>query len=307
MVKKTLQVNLGNWILDNPLIPASGTFGYGLEHQQYYDINKLGSFAFKGTTLLPRYGNELPRIAEFNHGMINAVGLQNPGVDHVIKQELTSLKKFYKKQVIANVAATTIEDFVTIVKKLNKENIVAIYEINVSCPNVDKGAMKFDCNPNDLEKLIKSLKPVAQKPIYIKLSPRVSDIVLMATTAEKAGADGLVLINTVPGMSIDINTRRPLLGNKVGGCSGSAIKPIALRSVYLCYQAVKIPIIGCGGVMNSEDLIEMMMAGASAVEIGTANLIDPYACLNILNDLPNAMKKYNIKDIKDIIGVAHAK
>jgi dihydroorotate dehydrogenase (NAD+) catalytic subunit len=293
--------------LDNPLIPASGTFGYGLDYQEYYDINVLGSFSCKGTTLEPRYGNELPRIAEYDGGMINAVGLQNPGVDHVLEHEFKELKKFYHKKIIANIAATTIEDFVAIIKKLNQQSIIAIYEINVSCPNVHKGAMKFDSNPVDLTRLIKTIKPIALKPIYIKLAPQVTNIVEMALTAQNAGADGLVLINTVPGMRINLDTRKPLLANTVGGCSGGAIKPMALRAIYLCYLAVNIPIIGSGGVMNAQDVIEMMMAGATAVEIGTANLIDPYAGKKILTDLPKVMAKYKINNLRDIIGVAHGK
>jgi dihydroorotate dehydrogenase (NAD+) catalytic subunit len=237
--------------------------------------------------------------------MINAIGLQNPGVDHIIKYELPQLKKIYHKKVIANIAATDIEGYVEIIKKLNNQSIIAIYEVNVSCPNVDKGCMKFDEDPSSLSILVKTIKKIAKKPIYIKLSPRVTNIVLMAKTAEDNGADGVVLINTMPGMRIDLRTGKPILANKTGGMSGPAVKPIALRAVYLCYQAIKIPIIGCGGISNAEDVLEMMYAGASAVEIGSENLIDPLCCQKIIKDLPIVMKKYKIQKITDIIGKSH--
>jgi dihydroorotate dehydrogenase (NAD+) catalytic subunit len=288
--------------LDNPIIPASGTFGFGAEHTQFYDLNILGSIALKAITVNPRYGNDVPRICEAPSGMINSIGLQNSGVDHIIQFYFPLLTKVFKKKVIANIAATTIEDYVTLVKKLNHLNNIAIFEVNVSCPNVDKGCMKFDSDPNSLTLLIKTLKKMANKPLYIKLSPQVNDIVLMAKTAENAGADGLVLINTVPGMRIDLNYGKPIMANKIGGLSGPAIKPMALRAVFLCSQNVNIPIIGCGGVSNAEDVIEIMYAGATAVQIGSENLINPYACKNIINDLPNVMKTLKIKKLTDIIG-----
>lgn len=290
--------------MDNPIIPASGTFGFGFDHNDYYDINILGSISIKAITPKPRYGNELPRICEINYGMINSIGLQNAGVDHVIEHELKHLKKIFHKKVIANVAATEVEGYIEVIKKLNNQDIIAIYEINVSCPNVEKGCMKFDEDPKALAILIKSIKKVAKKPIYIKLSPRVANIVEMAQVCENNGADGLVLINTMPGMRIDLATRKPILANKVGGMSGPAIKPIAVRAIYLCKRAVKIPIIGCGGVSNASDVIELMYAGASTVQVGSENLIDPYACKKIIEDLPRVMKKYKIDNLKDIIGIS---
>ncbi|MDR2369062.1 MAG: dihydroorotate dehydrogenase [Mycoplasmataceae bacterium] len=304
MVNKALQVKLGNWTLDNPIIPASGTFGFGFDHAKYYDLNILGSISFKGTTLNASEGNPNPRICEVSQGMINAIGLQNPGVDHIKKYELVQLKSIFHKKVIANIAATDIDSYVQIVQKLNDEIIIGIYEINVSCPNVNKGCLKFDSDPQALTALVKAIKKVAKKPIYVKLSPQVTDIVLMAKTAEQAGADGLVLINTMPGMRIDINTRKPILGNKIGGMSGPALKPIALRAIYLCSQNVKIPIIGSGGVSSPEDVIEMMCAGATAIQVGSANLVDPYACFKIIQALPQLMHKLKINKLVDIIGKA---
>jgi dihydroorotate dehydrogenase (NAD+) catalytic subunit len=304
MINKSLQVKLGKWVLDNPIIPASGTFGFGFDHAKYYDLNILGSISFKGTTPQARVGNPTPRICETPSGMINSIGLQNPGVDHIKKYELPELRKIFRKKVIANIAATNIEGYIEIVKKLNNESIIAIYEVNISCPNVDKGCMKFDSDPQALKMLIKAIKKVSKKPIYIKLSPQVTDIVLMAKTAEQAGADGLVLINTVPGMRLDINTGKPIMGNKVGGMSGPAIMPIALRAIYLCSQNVNIPIIGCGGVSSVENVIEMMYAGANAIQVGSENLVDPRACFKIINELPKLMKKLKITKLTDIIGRA---
>jgi dihydroorotate dehydrogenase (NAD+) catalytic subunit len=290
--------------LDNPIIPASGTFGFGIDHADYYDLNVLGSLSFKGTTPQSRDGNPLPRICETPSGMINSIGLQNLGVDHVIAHELPSLKKVFHKKVIANIAAVDIEGYLELIKKFNKESIIGIYEVNVSCPNVEKGCLKFDSDPQALTSLIKQIKKVSKKPIYIKLSPQVTDIVLMAKTATAAGADGLVLINTVPGMRINLNSGKPIMANKIGGMSGPAIKPIALRAIYLCAQQVNIPIIGSGGVNDAQDVIEMMYAGATAVEVGSANLVDPYACLKIIKDLPVVMKKLKINNLQSIIGKA---
>lgn len=304
MINRCLQVKLGNWILDNPIIPASGTFGFGLDYINLYDPNILGTIAIKATTLKARYGNELPRIAEYEGGMINSVGLQNPGVDEVIKK-LNTLKKYYKKKVIANIAGTSIDEYVQIINKLNKVANIGIYEINVSCPNVIKNTYLFDTNVDHLSQLVIALKKVAKKPIYIKLSPRAHNIVALAKIAQEKGADGLVLVNTMPGMRIDINTRKPILNNKTGGCSGPALKPIAIKAIYDCYKEVNIPIIGSGGINNTYDVIEMMLAGASAVEIGSANLVDPLICKKIIEDLPNAMVELKIKNLKDIIGKAH--
>jgi dihydroorotate dehydrogenase (NAD+) catalytic subunit len=260
--------------------------------------------SLKAITLESRDGNPLPRIAEAPSGMINAIGLQNPGVDHVIKYELPELKKIFHKQVIANIAATTIEDYISLIKKLNDCAMIAIFEINISCPNVEKGDLKFDTDPVALASLIKAIKPISRKPIYVKLSPQVTDIVLMAKTAETAGADGLTLINTVPSIRININTAKPIIANKIGGLSGPAIKPIALRAIYLCSQDVNIPIIGCGGVSNVQDVIEMMLAGATAVQVGSENLVNPLACKQIIEDLPNVMKKLHIDNLSEIIGKA---
>jgi dihydroorotate dehydrogenase (NAD+) catalytic subunit len=304
MINKCLQVKLGNWTLDNPIIPASGTYGYGLDYINLYDPNILGSLSIKGTTLKPRYGNELPRITEYEGGMINSVGLQNPGINEVIKK-LHTLKKYYKKKVIANIAGTSIDEYVQMVKKLNNVSNVAIYEINVSCPNVAKNACSFDTNVEHLSQLVSALKKVVKKPIYIKLSPRAHNIVMLAKIAEEKGADGLVLVNTMPGMRIDINTAKPILNNKTGGCSGPALKPIAIKAIYDCYKEVDIPIIGSGGISNAYDVIEMMYAGASAIEIGSANLVNPLICKQIIEELPSVMEELKIKNLSDIIGKAH--
>lgn len=303
-MNESLQVKLGKWILNNPIIPASGTYGYGLDYINLYHPKILGSLSIKGATLQPRYGNELPRIAEYEGGMINSVGLQNPGIDEVIKK-LHIFKKYSNQKVIVNIAGTTIDEYIQMVNKLNRVNNVGIYEINVSCPNVVKNACSFDTNEAHLSQLVTALKKVAKKPIYIKLSPRAHNIVLLAKIAEEKGADGLVLTNTMPGMRIDVNTTKPILHNKTGGCSGPALKPIAIKAIYDCYKEVDIPIIGSGGVSNVYDVIEMMYAGATAVEIGSANLVNPLICKKIIEELPKVMRELKIKNLKDIIGKAH--
>lgn len=283
---------------------ASGTCGYGLEYINLYDPNILGTISIKGTTLKPRFGNNIPRIAEYEGGLINSVGLQNPGVNEVIKK-LKTLKKHYTKKVIANIAGTSIEEYVEIIKLMNKCNNVAIFEVNVSCPNIKKDAYSFDTNPEHLSKLIKEIKKISNKPIYIKLSPRAHNIVSLAKKAEESGADGLVLINTMPGMRIDIRTSKPIMSNKIGGCSGPSLKPIALKIIFDCFKEVKIPIIGCGGISNAYDVIEMMMTGATAIQVGSANLVDPSVCKQIIEELPIVMKELRIDNLKDIIGKVH--
>ena len=291
--------------LDNPLIPASGTFGFGYEFNEIYDINCLGTFSFKGTTLEPRFGNPTPRIAECERGMINSVGLQNPGVDKVISEELPKLKACFHKPVMANVSGFSIEEYVETVRKLDKEDIIGWFEINISCPNVHGGGMSFGVSPENAGAVTKAVKAVTNKPVIIKLSPNVTDIVAIAKACEENGADGISLINTLLGMKIDLKTKKPVVANKMGGFSGPAIKPVAIRMVYQVYEAVKIPIIGGGGVSTAEDVIEMMLAGASAVQIGAANLVDPMVCPNIIKELPQVMEKYGITNLKDIIGGAH--
>lgn len=301
----SLKTELCGIELDNPLIPASGTFGFGYEFAEIYDINMLGTFSFKGTTREARFGNPTPRIAECESGMINSVGLQNPGVDKVISEELPKLRKCFHKPVMANVSGFSIEDYVEAVEKLDKEDMIGWFEINVSCPNVHGGGMSFGVLPESAAAVTRAVKAVTKKPVIIKLSPNVTDIVSIAKACEDAGADGISLINTLLGMKIDLKTKKPVVANKMGGFSGPAIKPIAIRMVYQVYEAVKIPIVGGGGISCAEDVIEMMLAGASAVEIGAQNLIDPFACKKIIEDLPRAMEKYGIKDLKDIIGGAH--
>ena len=306
MVKNDcLKTELCGIELDNPLIPASGTFGFGYEFNEIYDINCLGSFSFKGTTLNPRFGNPTPRIAECERGMINSVGLQNPGVDKVISEELPKLKKCFHKPVMANVSGFSIEEYVETVKRLDKEDIIGWFEINISCPNVHGGGMSFGVSPENAGAVTKAVKAVTSKPVIIKLSPNVTDIVAIAKACEENGADGISLINTLLGMKIDLKRKKPVVANKMGGFSGPAIKPVAVRMVYQVYEAVNIPIVGGGGVSTAEDVIEMMLAGASAVEIGAANLVDPMACPKIIEDLPRVMEKYGIKNLKDIIGGAH--
>lgn len=306
MVKNdALKTTLCGIELDNPLIPASGTFGFGYEFNEIYDINCLGSFSFKGTTLNPRFGNPTPRIAECERGMINSVGLQNPGVDKVISEELPKLKACFNKKVMANVSGFSIEEYVETVKKLDKEDIIGWFEINISCPNVHGGGMSFGVSPENAGAVTKAVKAVTSKPVIIKLSPNVTDIVAIAKACEENGADGISLINTLLGMKIDLKKKKPVVANKMGGFSGPAIKPVAIRMVYQVYEAVNIPIVGGGGVECAEDVIEMMLAGASAVEIGAANLVDPMVCPKIIEELPRVMEKYGIKNLKDIIGGAH--
>lgn len=299
------KVNLLGTLIDNPIIPASGTYGFGYEFADLYDINILGTFSFKGTTKEARFGNPTPRIAECTSGMINSVGLQNPGVDKVISEELPKLAKVFFKPVMANVSGFSVEEYAYTCEKINACEQVGWIEVNVSCPNVHNGGMSFGTEPSAVEKVVKAVKAVTTKPIIIKLSPNVTDIVSIAKAAESAGADGISLINTLLGMRIDINRRQPVIANKMGGFSGSAIFPVAVRMVYQVYDAVKIPIIGMGGVSNAKDVIELMMAGATAVQVGAANLVDPYACKNIIENLPNELEKLNIKDINEIIGGAH--
>ncbi len=299
------KVSLSGLELSNPIIPASGTFGFGYEFAELYDINVLGTFSFKGTTKDARFGNPTPRIAECPQGMINSVGLQNPGVDAVISCELPKLKKVFNKKVIANISGFSIDEYVYCCEKLDKEEQVGILEVNISCPNVHNGGMAFGTSAKSAAEVTKAVKQVTKKPVYIKLSPNVTDIVSIAKACEDAGADGLSMINTMLGMRIDLKTKKPVIANKMGGFSGSAIFPVALRMVYQVYDAVKIPIIGMGGVTTAEDVIEMMLAGATGVQVGAANLIEPYACKNIIDDLPRVMEKYNINSLKDIIGGAH--
>jgi len=304
MAEVNTKVNLLGIELDNPIIPASGTFGYGYEFAELYDINILGTFSFKGTTREARFGNPTPRIAETPSGMLNAVGLQNPGVDKVISEELPKLKKIFNKKVMANVSGFSVEEYVETCAKLDKEEQVGFLEVNVSCPNVHGGGMSFGTDPVAVSKVVKEVKKVATKPVIIKLSPNVSDIVSIAKACEDAGADGISLINTLLGMKIDLKTRKPLLKNTTGGLSGPAVFPVAVRMVYQVAKAVKIPIVGMGGVSSAEDVIEMMLAGATAVEVGAANLVNPFACKEIIEDLPKVMQKYGITSLQDIIGGA---
>ena len=297
-----LNVNLCGIELDNPIIPASGTFGFGYEFAELYDINCLGTFSFKGTTKDARFGNPTPRIAECTSGMINAVGLQNPGVDKVVSEELPKLAKCFNKKVMANVSGFAIKDYAYTCEKLDKESQVGWLEVNVSCPNVHGGGMSFGTSPDAAAEVVKAVKAVTTKPVIVKLSPNVTDIVAIAKACEDAGANGISLINTMLGMRIDLKTRKPVIANKMGGFSGPAIFPVAVRMVYQVANAVNIPVIGMGGVSTAEDVIEMMFAGATAVEVGAANLINPYACRDIINDLPRVMDKYGIDNLKDIIG-----
>ena len=299
-----MSVNLCGIELDNPIVPASGTFGYGYEFAELYDINVLGTFSFKGTTREPRFGNPTPRIAECTAGMINAVGLQNPGVEKVISEELPKLAKCFHKPVMANVSGFAVDEYAYTCEKLDKCDQVGWLEVNVSCPNVHGGGMSFGTSPEAAAEVVKAVKAVTTKPVIIKLSPNVTDIVSIAKACEEAGADGISLINTLLGMRIDLRTRKPIIANKMGGFSGSAIFPVALRMVYQVAQAVKIPVVGMGGVSCAEDVIEMMLAGATAVEIGAANLVDPYICRDIVAKLPEVMEKYKINDLKEIIGGA---
>ena len=291
--------------IDNPVIPASGTYGFGYEFAELYDINILGTFSFKGTTLNPRFGNPTPRIAECEGGMLNAVGLQNPGVDKVLSEELPKLKAVFSKKVMANVSGFSLEEYAETVRRLEADDSIGWYEINISCPNVHGGGMSFGTSPEMAGQVTRELRKITKKPLIIKLSPNVTDIVAIAKACEENGADGISLINTLMGMRIDLKKRKPLLANKTGGLSGPAIKPVAVRMIYQVYEAVKIPIVGMGGVETAEDVIELMLAGATAVEVGAANLVDPMAAKKIIEDLPRVMKKYGINNLSDIIGGAH--
>ena len=299
------KVNLCGVELDNPIIPASGTFGFGYEFARLYDINILGSLSFKGTTKDPRFGNPTPRIAECKSGMLNSVGLQNPGVDKVISEELPKLKACFNKPVMANVSGFSVEDYVYTVEKLDSESQIGWFEINISCPNVHGGGLAFGTSAENAAAVTKAVKKVTKKPVIIKLSPNVTDITEIAKACEVEGADGISLINTLLGMKIDLKTKKPVLANKAGGFSGPAIKPVAVRMIYQVYDAVKIPIVGMGGVAAAEDVIELMLAGATAVEVGAANLVEPFACKNIIEDLPRVMEKYKINSLNEIIGGAH--
>ncbi len=291
--------------MDNPVIPASGTFGFGYEFAELYDINMLGTFSFKGTTKEPRFGNPTPRIAETPCGMINAVGLQNPGVDKVISEELVKMKKCFNKPVMANVSGFSLEEYAYTVERLDACPEIGWFEVNISCPNVHGGGIAFGTNPDAAASVTRAVRAVTKKPLIIKLSPNVTNIAEIAKACEAEGADGISLINTLLGMRIDLKKKKPVIANKFGGFSGSAILPVALRMVYQVYDAVKIPLVGMGGVSCAEDVIEMMLAGATAVEVGAANLIDPFACRDIINNLPAVMEKYGIKNLTDIIGGAH--
>ena len=300
---RDLSVELCGVALDNPVIPASGTFGFGKEMAEIYDINILGSISFKGTTRDARFGNPTPRIAECPSGLINSVGLQNPGVDAVIAHELPELRKIFRKPIIANISGFSIEEYVECCQKLDKEEQVAILEVNISCPNVHNGGMAFGTSAESAAAVTKAVKAVTTKPVFIKLSPNVTDIVAIAKACEEAGADGITLINTMLGMRIDIARRKPVIANKMGGFSGAAIFPIAVRMVYQVAHAVKIPVIGCGGVSSAEDVIEMMMAGATGVQVGAENLRNPYACKEIIEELPFVMERLGIEKLSDIIGI----
>ena len=296
-----LSVNLCGIELDNPIIPASGTFGYGYEFAELYDINCLGTFSFKGTTRQPRFGNPTPRIAECTAGMINAVGLQNPGVEAVISEELPKLKTVFHKPVMANVSGFCVEDYAETCAMLDKEPQVGFLEVNVSCPNVHGGGMSFGVDPASAAQVVSAVKKVTTKPVIVKLSPNVTDIVAIAKACENAGADGISLINTLLGMRIDLRTKKPIIANTMGGFSGPAVFPVAVRMVYQVAHAVSVPVVGMGGVSSAEDVIEMMLAGATAVEVGTANLVDPFACKKIIDDLPRVMEVYHISSLRDII------
>ena len=295
-----LSVTLCGIELDNPVIPASGTFGFGKEFSEFYDINILGTFSFKGTTREARFGNPTPRIAECPAGMLNAVGLQNPGVDHVIARELPEMKAYFSKPVMANVSGFSVEEYVDVCRKLDREPQVGWLEVNISCPNVHGGGMSFGTSPQAAAEVTKAVKAVTTKPVIIKLSPNVTDIVAIAKACEDAGADGVSLINTLLGMRMDLRTRKPLLANVTGGLSGPAVFPVALRMVYQVANAVKIPVVGMGGVSCAADVLEMMMAGASAVEVGAANLVNPWACRDIIRDLPEVMDKYRIGTLREL-------
>ena len=299
------KVSLCGVELSNPVIPASGTFGFGYEFNEIYDINILGAISIKGTTKEPRFGNPTPRIAECTSGLINSIGLQNPGIDAVISKEIPRLREVYHKPIISNISGFSVDEYVECCEKINAVKDVDIIEVNVSCPNVHNGGMSFGTEPKNVEMVTKAVKKVTDKPVFIKLTPNVTDIVSIAKACEQGGADGVSLINTSQGLRVNLKTRRPAIANKIGGFSGRAIFPIAMKMVYQVYDAVKLPIIGIGGVATAEDVLEMMMAGATAVQVGAENLVNPYACRDIINNLPRVMEKYGIKDLNEIIGEAH--
>ena len=298
-----LSVNLAGVRLDNPVIPASGTFGFGEEFKDLYDLDILGAISFKGTTVAPRLGNPVPRIAECSSGLINSVGLQNPGIDAVIAEQLPRMRSFFHKPIIANISGFAVEEFVTLAERLSREPQVEIIEVNVSCPNVHGGGMSFGTDPKSAAEVTREVKKVSERPVFVKLSPNVTDIVAVAKACEEAGADGICLINTLLGMRIDIARRKPVIANKMGGFSGPAVFPLALRMVYQVSKACSIPVMGCGGVASADDVIEMMMAGATAVQVGAANLVNPYACKQIVEDLPKRMESLGIEKLSDIIGI----
>ena len=298
-----LSVNLAGVRLDNPVIPASGTFGFGEEFKDLYDLDILGAISFKGTTVAPRLGNPVPRIAECSSGLINSVGLQNPGLDAVIAEQLPRMRSFFHKPIIANISGFAVEEFVTLAERLSREPQVEIIEVNVSCPNVHGGGMSFGTDPKSAAEVTRSVKQVSARPVFVKLSPNVTDIVAVAKACEEAGADGICLINTLLGMRIDIARRKPVIANKMGGFSGPAVFTVALRMVYQVSKACSIPVMGCGGVASADDVIEMMMAGATAVQVGAANLVNPYACKQIVEDLPKRMESLGIEKLSDIIGI----
>ena len=303
--RNVLQTELCGIPLDNPVMAASGTFGYGREFAELYDINCLGSFSFKGTTLEPRFGNPTPRIAECEAGLINSIGLQNPGVEKVIEEELPHLATIFDKKVMANIGGFSVEEYAEVARRLDSCDQIGWIEVNISCPNVRHGGIAFGTDPDAAASVIRAVKDEVEKPVIAKLSPNVTDITKMAAACEDAGADGISLVNTLLGMRIDLKTKKPVIANKMGGFSGPAIFPAALRMVYQVYDTVKIPVVGIGGISTAEQVIEMMLAGACAVQIGAANLVDPYVCRNVIRDLPDVMKKYGIKELKDIIGGAH--
>ncbi len=298
-----LSVNLAGVRLDNPVIPASGTFGFGEEFKDLYDLDILGAISFKGTTVAPRLGNPVPRIAECSSGLINSVGLQNPGLDAVIAEQLPRMRSFFHKPIIANISGFAVEEFVTLAERLSREPQVEIIEVNVSCPNVHGGGMSFGTDPKSAAEVTREVKKVSERPVFVKLSPNVTDIVAVAKACEEAGADGICLINTLLGMRIDIARRKPVIANKMGGFSGPAVFPVAVRMVYQVSKACSIPVMGCGGVASADDVIEMMMAGATAVQVGAANLVNPYACKQIVEDLPKRMESLGIEKLSDIIGI----
>ncbi len=302
-----LKTTLGDWVLDNPVMPASGTFGFGYEFAQFYDLDILGSMALKGTTKEARFGNPTPRIAECDEGMINSVGLQNPGIDHVIFDELPKLKEVFHKKAIANIGGFSIEEYAEVARKFDRQDQIALLEVNVSCPNVSHGGMSFGTDPECLKQVITAVKAVTHKPVYAKLTPNVTDIAVMAKAAEEAGADGISLINTLVGSRFDLKTGRPIIANVMGGFSGPAVKPVALRMVYQVYEAVHLPIIGIGGIRSAEDVIEFMSAGASAIEIGAQNCVDPYACMKVIEGLIPLMDQLGIDKISEVIGRSHNK